>query len=342
MQVTTYQRTESAEAAAERKPLQAKGSSLKRIADWIKERVEIVDVRSGIYARHLVTATLRELFRFEYPETKWANGEFVAISTTVDEGATEYSFQELGHVGRAKIVADNATDLPYAELEGRNNLRAIHTLGIKIQFSTQDVRTARLQGLFDVASEKSSAAREGHDFALNDLIRSGDLAAGLDGFINAPGIIVLNAATANWVAGTAEQIITDVSTAINTMIIGSNGVETPNTVVFDLVAWTNVTTRRASTTAPSDTTILAFLQQAHPYITNWTWDVGLSTASQAGGPAVMIFRKDANRQRAIAPMLLRALPPEQKGLVFEVNFESRFGGVIVPKPLSVLRLERTT
>jgi hypothetical protein len=74
-------------------------------------------------------------------------------------------------------------------------------------------------------------------------------------------------------------------------------------------------------------------------ITMWDWEPGLATASAAGGPAAMIFKKDARKQRVVQPMTLNAMAPEQKGLTFTVTLESRFGGVMTPKPRSIERLE---
>jgi hypothetical protein len=39
------------------------------------------------------------------------------------------------------------------------------------------------------------------------------------------------------------------------------------------------------------------------------------------------------------PMVLRPMAPEQHGLTFKVVLESRFGGVMTPRPLSALRLD---
>ena len=65
---------------------------------------------------------------------------FGSALAVLNEGATEYSFVEMGNTGRAEIVADGATDLPFADIEGRNNLRAIKTVGIAVKYSRQDCR----------------------------------------------------------------------------------------------------------------------------------------------------------------------------------------------------------
>ena len=298
------------------------------------------DTQNGLFAQQLVRATFRELFRFEYPETKWVNGGLIQLNTSINEGATEYSFVEKGNTGRAEIVADGATDLPFADSEGRNNLRGIKTVGCAVRYSRQDLRTARMQGLFDLASEKAQDAREAHDRTLDDLIRSGNAAAGLDGVVNQPGIIVANAVNGDWqnVATTGAEIVADITTAINTIMNGSTAVEVPNTVLFDVASWTLISTK-VHLPAASDRTILSFLREAFPMIQRWDWEPGLSDVSAVGAASMLVYRNDPMRIRAVVPMLMQAVPPEQRGLSFILNFETRFGGVMTPKPRSVLRLD---
>jgi len=275
------------------------------------ERLDMfrADVQMGVFAKQLVTATFRELFRFEYPETKWMNGGLIPISTSINEGATEYSFTEMEHTGRAKIVADCATDIPLADIGGRNNLRRIKTLAVGVTYCRQDIRTARMQGTFDIASEKAASAREAMDRTLDDLIRSGDPAAGLEGVVDHPGILVTPAITGNWATATGVQIVADVRAAINSIINQSSGVEVPNTVVMDTASFTLISTA-VHLPGASDRTILSFLREAFPMIQRWESEPGMATVSAT-----------------------------EKGLSFVLSFETRFGGVMMTKPRSMLRLD---
>lgn len=315
---------------------------LRRVCDSIPEMSMFRgDVEEGIFAKQLVTVTLAELFRFEYPETKWVNDGLITISTNIDEGAKEFGYVEMDHAGRAEIVADNATDIPSADIAGRNNLRAVHTVADYITYSTQDIRTARLQGLFDVATEKAVSAREAMDRRLNQLIRTGQEDVGLRGITNAPGITVQTAVTGNWASATSAQIRDDFAFAATEAMDDTDGVEMPDTALFSVANWNRISTLPFDS-ASGPLTTLEYMQKAFPQIRRWDWEHGLKEADQAGtGNAVMIYRNEPTRCRAIFPMMMRAMPPEQSGLSFKLVFETRFGGVIVPKPRSVVRLDGT-
>jgi len=295
------------------------------------------DANDAAYARHLVQETLSELFRQEYTQTKWASGELLPMNTSLNEGVREYSYFDLGQVGKASIVSDNATDIPTATVTGDLTVQKVHTVATSFCYSTQDVRQARLQGLFDMPAEKAAAAREAHDQQINDLIRVGNSAAGLEGFTNHTGIIVQQSATADWLTATAAQIVSSFSTAASFIRTNSNGVENPTAAVFPIDIWTRISTLQNSTA--SDITVLQYLQRAWPEITTWTWDQGMATAGAGGTKAVMIYDRNPRKARAVMPMVLRPMAPEQHGLTFKVVLESRFGGVMTPRPLSALRLD---
>jgi len=306
-------------------------------SDTIQAAARGDDAQAGLFARQLVTVTFSELFRHEFPDTKWMNGGLIPINTAIDEGAKEYSFVELEDVGMAEVVADNADDLPEADNSGKNNVREIKTIGVSVSYSTQELRTARLQGLFDLASEKARAAREANDRRLDQLIRTGAPSKGLFGVVNQPGIIVAPAITGSWQTAAANLIIADVSAAINALINESDGIETPDTVLFDVRSYTRLSTLPFDPTS-GPMTVLAFLKQAFPMITRWDWEPGLKNVSPSSGPVMLVYRNDASRMRAVFPMMMRALPPEQRGLKIKLGFETRFGGIMTPRPRSVFML----
>lgn len=294
------------------------------------------DANDAIYARHLVQETLSKLFVQEYPRTKWASGELINIDTSVDDGAREFSYFETGQAGEASIVADNATDIPTATITGDLTVHKVHTVATSFYYSTQDVRQSRLQKMFDITTQKADSARETHDRKINNLIRSGEGSAGLEGFTNHSGIIVQSAATGGWLTATATQIVSDFSTAASFIMNNSGGVEEPNMAVMPLDIYTRLSTLQNS--VASDITVLEYLQKAWPEIT-FTWEEGMRTAGAGGTPAVMIYDKNPAKAQAVMPMVLRPMAPEQHGLVFKVVLESRFGGVMTPRPLSALRLD---
>ena len=136
-----------------------------------------------------------------------------------------------------------------------------------------------------------------------------------------PGILVTPAITGNWATATGVQIVADVRAAINSIINQSSGVEVPNTVVMDTASFTLISTT-VHLPGASDRTILSFLREAFPMIQRWESEPGMATVSATGGPSMLVYRNDQTRLRAVFPMMMMAVPPEQKGLSFVLSFET--------------------
>ena len=313
-------------------------SYLKKVCDSVTHLPMFrADDNAAIYARHLVTATLQELFRFEYRKTKWASGELISIATNIDAGAREVSWMEIGNTGAAGIVADNANDIPTADLEGDLSINKAYTVATAIQYSTQDIRQSRLQGLFDIAGEKAQAAREAHDRRIDELIRLGDVPRAITGITAVSGSYDITATTGAWgTTATPAQINSDFQVAWDAIFTGSQGVEEPDTCVMPSTVWGRVNSLQNS--VASDATVLDFLKRSHPGVTLWTVDAGLDAAGTAGVPAVMLYSRDRTRVRAMMPMAMRPLPLEQHGLVMKMVFESRYAGLAVPRPRSIAKI----
>jgi hypothetical protein len=309
------------------------------ITDAARQMGKLDDAQS-VYAQHLVTATLQELFRFEYRATPWASGELISISTNMDEGAYSVAWQMLGDVGGAGIVADNATDIPTADLEGTLNLNKAHTVATSIYYSTQDIRAARMQNMFDIATEKAQSARQAHDREIDRLIRLGSVPQALTGIVDAPGSWHVTVTTGSWnTVATPSQIAADFEQGWDAIFNGTGGVEEPDTAVFASSVWGHLNSTQNS--IASDITILEFLKRSHPGITLWKVDSGLNTAADDGTAAVMLFNRSPSKVRVLMPMLLKPLPLEQHGLVFKMVFESRYAGLATPHPKSVAKLQNS-
>jgi len=311
-------------------------SYLKKIADSaLYLPMARVDDTQAVLVRNLLIATLNEVFRYEYRQAKWAQGRLISISSTgLNEGAREVGWMELGSVGMAEVVADNAGDIPTADLEGNYTLNKAHTVAISIAYSQQDVRAARYQGMFDMVAEKAAAAREAHDRKIDELIRLGDPTYGFQGITNAAGRWAVTATTGAW-ASTAspQQIDSDFQLAYDAIYNGTSGVEEPDTCVLPSTVWGRISSLQHSVADSS--TSLDFLKKSHPGISLWEVDAGLNTAGTGGTAAMMLYNRQPTRVRALMPMNLKPLPAEQHGLQMKVIFESRYAGLAVPKPKSV-------
>ncbi len=184
------------------------------------------DASPSMYAATMVRQTLGEFFRHEYPELKWINGGFIPIDESLAEGTSAFEWQEMGVVGDADFIADDATDIPRADVFGATNLGRARTIATHFRYNRQEIASSRLLGNgINLISEKSAAARLVMDSRLNRTIALGRPELGFAGALNAPGINVDAATVGNWATtATAAQIVSDFTAAWTAQLVATNGV----------------------------------------------------------------------------------------------------------------------
>jgi hypothetical protein len=300
------------------------------------------DSSTGLYAQHLVIATHRQVFAHRYPELVWADNG-LNMDMSMNPGAQTHSWQEVEQTGEAKFLTSEATDFPIAEINGQVNFGNIQSFGIAVRYTIEDVETAAFQNTIQLVPTKVAAAKRGHDLTLNNLIRSGDAAAGYQGITNLSGIQIATATNGDWtnVATTANDIIQDVTDAINAYIDDSNGILQPTHIRLPQIQWSILSTTRITDGVGGDTgtVVLEFLRKAFPMIQMWGVDTGLSTAGAGGVPTMLIYRDDPADVTAVMPLRMQPLPVETRGMEFVLRFRSRWGGLRAPQPHSIKRVD---
>lgn len=295
------------------------------------------DASPSLYAATMVRQTIAEFFKHEYPELNWINGGLVNIDTSLHPGTQAFEWQEMGIVGEADFIADEATDIPRADVFGQTNLGRARTIGTHFRYNRQEIATAQLLGNgINLVSEKSAAARLLMDERLNRTIALGRSELGFSGVVNAPGIAVDAAITGNWATATRDQIVADFTAAWTAILVGSNGVLNVDTVVMPIVTFTRLSTMQNSTA--SDITVLDYLKKVAPQIKRWEWDPMMSTASPAGGRAMLFYKNDKSVVRALLPKAVEFLPEQITALSFKVIGWCRYAGVIAPQPMAMVLL----
>ena len=305
---------------------------------WAKRRG--MDDQQALFVRNLVIQTLTEIERHEFSEAKWVNGGLITVRSEVNEGASEYGWYEQGIVAKntPSLIADDADDLPLVDLTGAYNLGRTAGFGAAFRYTTQDVRKAQFMGTFDLVSDKASAVREKLDRDVNSFIAIGDTQAGFDGISNAKGIIVDTHVGTSWATATGDEISGFFRAMWDALTVPTGGVEIPNTFVTTQSLFTKLQTTTYNSAAGTEM-ILDVLKKSFPQITMWDWTEENLTFGEGGTPANMLYNRDPKKVRGEMPLEPVSLPEEQHGRKFKVETEGRWGGLIVKRPASILRVD---
>lgn len=277
----------------------------------------------------------------KYPEFK--ADRLIPVSNEAGPGAQSITYRQYDEVGVAKIIADYADDLPRVDVKAKEFSVIPKSLGDSYGFNINEIRAAAKAGGPPLQQRKANTARRAIDQLMNIIAWVGDTIAGLTGLLNHPNITTGLApndgtgASRNFSAKTPAQIVRDFSALVNGVRVLTKGVEEPDTALFPLSVWTDISTRQNS--AASDVTILQYLKSIFPTITTWEWLLELDTAGAGSTKAIMVYKRDVDHLTQEVPQPFEQFEPEKRNLEWVTDCHARVAGVIIYYPLSVSRLD---
>lgn len=259
------------------------------------------------------------------------------ISSEAPAGATEITWRSYKGFGLAKIIADYASDFPRVDIGGTENTIKIKDIGAAYAYTLKEIRRSALSGE-NLPARKAVTVRRVIEEKINSLAWVGDSEAGIQGFINYPGTTEYTVpstgtgVTKTWATKTADQILTDLNGIMNSVVVGTSGVEVPDTILLPLTQFNLIKNTRMSTYA--DTTIYQFFVMNNPGITI-TWVRDLTDAVSPGVHKYFAYKKDAEHLSFELPVAFEQLQEEKDGAEYFVPCMATVGGIIVYYPASI-------
>ena len=262
--------------------------------------------------------------------------ELIPVDSTTAPGARTVTYEQYDSTGIAKIISNYADDLPTADVKGKEFHSTIKSIGNSYVYSKNDIRAAQFAGK-PLNQIKANAAVEAHRQLMNKLAFFGDSEYGIQGLLtnsNIPSapVVAGTATTLTWATKTPDEILKDLNSAVSDMLDLTKGVEVPNTIVMPIAQYNHIATTARS--ANSDTTILEFFKGNNPNI-EVMWATELKGAFSGGTDGFIVYNRNPDKLWMEIPMMVQMSPAQEKGLSYIVPVESKFGGVIIPYPLSV-------
>ncbi len=298
-----------------------------------------LDSNESIYFGTELTYIYQKTFDKLYPELR-ARDVF-PVDYSPGPGAESFKWYQFDQVGVAKVVNNYAKDFPRASIKGKEFIGNIKSLGASFGYTIQEIRAAMFVGR-PLQEREANAARRAVLYQENQIAFNGDDANQLPGFLSNPNIpqtavaadgdSSVDATKRSWASKTPDQIIRDVNVALRNIPKTTKGVERANTVLLPIDQYELIASTPRSSI--SDTTILSFLKGVHPGV-EFTWlpfelvGSGPSTTDQ-----MICYRRDPDKIFMVVAQEYEQFDPQLEGMEYEVPVHERFGGVVVPYPLS--------
>ncbi len=296
---------------------------------------------NAFFARELESVK-SQTYDKKYPQFKAQ--QYIPVNTAEDEGATSITYMSFDGNGVSKFIADYADDIPNIEVSGQEFTSPVREHANFYQFSNKEIRSAAKINR-PLRSMKAEKSRRAYEQLVDDTAWFADGTTkwrGLTGLIYNPNINVDPAPNGTWASATPDQIIEDVSFAINNPSDVTNDVEFVDTCLLSVPKYNQLASTRLTDTGQ---TILSYLRnEAFP-------DVAFDKVAKlkdldpapSGGAAptnvILTFRSDPEVMTLEIPMAYTQHPPQQVNLVQKIITEGSTGGVIVYYPLGVQIVE---
>jgi hypothetical protein len=274
--------------------------------------------------RELLAVKAR-LFEIKYP-TLIAR-TLMPIATDTDPGADTIAYHELDATGAAKIIGPNAKDIPRVDVKISESTSPVKTLGAAYGFEWHEMKAAAFARK-PLPMWKAQAARRAIEQGIDDVLAEGDTDSGLKGLVNHSSVTSAGA-TGNWSGLTAAQIVTDVNTALLTVLSDTKGIFPATKCLLPVTEYARIAMTPWSSTGASDTTVLKFLQANNPGVQFIPW---YRLESVSGSKRMVVYNDSSEVLEGEIPLDFEVLPPEAQGLDLVYNCLARVGGVVLRQP----------
>lgn len=293
----------------------------------------------------------RDPKRYEQLFAALMGRRFVPLVEGIPDWATSHRYKMYEVTGQAKVIGHDTTELPIVNVVGREVQRNIKSIGVKFEWTVDEIKAASATGTplddFTVMSAMSAAEREA-----DSLLAIGNTAYGIEGLLNHTGIPSTTAETkaatgTTWAVATAEEIIADVRKLLSELRAAlahastSGGMDMPAfdrfTILMPTANYTRISTLPRSDN--SDTTVLQWLLQNIPYIEaieEWSF------CDNVGGQTeILAYPRNPLCVGGILNQEFTQHAPQARDLKIQVPCQMKCGGTLVRYPIACRKMMAT-
>lgn len=263
----------------------------------------------------------------------------VPINTEIDPAEETYTYRAYDSVGAAKIIASYAKDFPRADVSGQEYTTKLRSIGVSYGYNIQEIRGAMKKGI-PLQQKKANAARRAIEQFHDTLVKTGDTATGLLGFLNQTSALTYTipadgtGSSKTFGSKTADQVVRDLHNIANYIVEQTKEVEKPETLLVPLSTFNYISQTRMGAGDGAMTILQCFLAN-NQYIKNVASWTALETAGASSTKRIVAYRRDPDALEYLAPVIMEQFPPQEDMMEYVTPVHARSGGVVAYYPLTI-------
>jgi hypothetical protein len=288
---------------------------------------------SAFFSRELESIKTRT-YDAKYKELKAFS--YIPISTTAGSGVSQITFRRFTGVGFAKIIADYGKDFSRVDVYGEEDSVKVVPIGVSYGYNIKEIRESIRSGK-NLDARRAATARRAADQKINELALFSDPKAGTRGVIDYPGITEQTlpadgtGGSKSWKTKTVDQVLRDINIITDGIMIPTNGVEVPDTLLVPLEIYNFLANTRLGDNV---TTLLKYIIDNNPHIKKIDWLTELAHAGAGGTGRILCGKFDEEHLTLEIPQAFEQFDPELKGMEYTVACHCETAGVIVYYPMA--------
>jgi hypothetical protein len=262
----------------------------------------------------------------------------INVKSDIPAGAETYAYDVMTRSGVAKILANNADDVPLVDVDMRREYQRIYSIATSFAYNVQELRSAQMTGQ-PIDATKAGVARRAVAEKENRLAWIGDADFGIQGLINATGIQTtnvsqnVNGTSTKWKDKTGEEIVEDVRIVRALISVLPGHMTSPLTMAVPPTQYEMLNSRYNEF---DSRTVLQVIQSY-----NWFSSIDrapeLKGAGTGGTDSLLIFDASREVMELLIPMDMTRHDPEWKFPRWKFAVEERCGGVVIRYPMAIAR-----
>jgi hypothetical protein len=296
-----------------------------------------LDAAENLFFERQLESVAAKSYDVKYPQLK--GRQFVPVNNQVDRGAETHKFMQYDMAGVAKIISNYADDLPASDVKGKEFRVPIKTLGGSFHYNVQEIQNARFAGL-PLEQRKANACRRSIEELIDKIIATGDTDTGIVGLFALANTLVYTvpqgASThTDWARKTPLEILADLVSITSLIVETTNEVEVPDTLILPVAQRQIITNTPISLAGATSVSIEKYFLDTNPYIKTIEQWYKAKGAGVSSADRMVCYRRDPDALQVIIPLEAEFLPPQAKGLAFQIPAWARCAGVITYYPMSI-------
>jgi len=298
------------------------------------------DSAESIFVARQLEALRPGVYAKRYPTLKAST--LIPYNFSVDSGAELYTVQGSDVAGTVAITKVPSNNIPMVNMKIFEQSMGFFSMMLGYQYNFQEVRNA-IFARRPLSASLAMACREIMERKLDDIAFLGEATTGVKGLLTLSGTDTYTTPATGagglttWESKDSDAILLDLNAPIDQVIVNTNEVEIPDTMVLPTSRKRLISTKRVGDGTSS--TVLAYFLANQEFVNAIDTTYKSESNSNWTGKRGVVYRKDEDRLEMVVPQPFEQRQPTVDGVNITTICHMRTGGIALKIPKSVIYLD---